>query len=115
MYPALLHGEPGIRPEAETEIETGFDATFFKSRAQFTFTVYQKRIQDLLLQANVAPSLGFNQQWFNGGEFTNQGIEISLLRDADPAPQRLHLEHDGDVLPELQRRERASGPVLHHW
>ena len=76
--PALLHGATTIRPEAETEIETGFDATFFKSRAQFTFTVYQKRIQDLLLQANVAPSLGFNPQWFNGGEFTNQGIELSL-------------------------------------
>ncbi len=78
VYPALSHGATTIRPEAETEIETGFDATFFKSRAQFTFTVYQKRIQDLLLQANLAPSLGFNQQWFNGGEFTNQGVEISL-------------------------------------
>jgi len=78
IYPALLHGNQNIRPEAETEIETGFDATFFKSRAQFTFTVYQKRIQDLLLQANVAPSLGYNSVWFNGGEFTNQGIELSL-------------------------------------
>ncbi len=78
VYPAVLHGSQGIRPEAETEIETGFDATFLKSRAQFTFTVYQKRIQDLLLQAGVAPALGYNTVWFNGGEFTNQGIELSL-------------------------------------
>jgi TonB-linked SusC/RagA family outer membrane protein len=78
VYPALLHGNANIRPEAETEIETGFDATFFKSRAQFTFTLYQKRIQDLLLQASVAPGLGYNSVWFNGGEFTNQGIELSL-------------------------------------
>jgi TonB-dependent starch-binding outer membrane protein SusC len=78
VYPAVLHGNQTIRPEAETEIETGFDATFFKSRAQFTFTLYQKRIQDLLLQASVAPGLGYNSVWFNGGEFTNQGIEMSL-------------------------------------
>jgi hypothetical protein len=26
----------------------------------------------------VAPSQYFNQEWFNGGEFTNQGIELSL-------------------------------------
>ena len=28
--------------------------------------------------AGVAPSLGLQPQWFNGGEFTNQGIEFSL-------------------------------------
>jgi TonB-dependent starch-binding outer membrane protein SusC len=78
VYPEVQHGSPTIRPEAETEIETGFDATFFKSRAQFTFTVYQKRISDLLLQANVAPALGYSSVWFNGGEFTNQGIELAL-------------------------------------
>ncbi len=78
IYPSLLHGSSSIRPEAETEIETGFDATFFHSRAQFSFTLYQKRIQDLLLQANVAPGLGYNSVWFNGGEFTNQGIELSF-------------------------------------
>jgi TonB-dependent SusC/RagA subfamily outer membrane receptor len=78
VFPALLHGDSKIRPEAETEIETGFDATMFKSRAQFSFTVYQKRITDLLLQANVTPSEYFNSQWFNGGEFTNQGIELQL-------------------------------------
>ena len=78
VFPALLHGAATIRPEAETEIETGFDATFFKSRAQFSFTVYQKRITDLLLKANVTPSQYFNSEWFNGGEFTNQGIELSL-------------------------------------
>ncbi len=78
VFPDTLRGNPNIRPEAETEIETGFDATMFNSRAQFGFTVYQKRIQDLLLQAQVAPSQYFNSQWFNGGEFTNQGIELSF-------------------------------------
>jgi len=71
-------GNPAISPETETEIETGFDATMFHSRAQFTFTVYQKRVSNLLLEAGVSPSRGYGTQWLNGGEFTNQGAEISL-------------------------------------
>jgi hypothetical protein len=67
-----------IRPETNAEIETGFDATLFNSRAQFGFTVYQKRISSLLLEASVAPSSGNDAEWFNGGQFTNRGAEISL-------------------------------------
>jgi TonB-linked SusC/RagA family outer membrane protein len=78
VYPNLLVGNSNIAPEHEAETELGFDATMFKSRAQFTFTVYQKQVSNLLLQANVSPSLGFDSQWFNGGEFTNQGIELQL-------------------------------------
>jgi hypothetical protein len=78
VYSNLLIGNPAITPEHEAETELGFDATLFKSRAQFSVTVYQKRISDLLLQANVSPSLGYDQKWFNGGEFTNQGIELQL-------------------------------------
>jgi TonB-linked SusC/RagA family outer membrane protein len=71
-------GNPNVKPESETEIETGFDATMFHSRAQLTFTVYQKRISNLLLLAGVNSSRGYGTQWLNGGEFTNQGAEISL-------------------------------------
>jgi TonB-linked SusC/RagA family outer membrane protein len=72
------HGAPTIRPESETEIEGGLDLTMFDSRLQISPTVYQKRLTDLLLLASVAPSLGYQQQWFNGGQFTNRGIELTL-------------------------------------
>jgi len=75
---AELLGDSAIRPETNTEIETGFDATMLKSRLEFNATVYQKRITDLLLQANISPASGANQQWINGGQFTNQGIELSV-------------------------------------
>ncbi len=78
VFTPLLAGDPTIRPETNAEIETGFDATMFKSRAQFSFTVYQKRISNLLLQAGLAPSSGENAEWINGGQFTNRGAEISL-------------------------------------
>ena len=44
-------GDNNIKPESEQETELGFDATMFQSRAQFSATVYQKRLTSLLLQA----------------------------------------------------------------
>ncbi len=73
-----LLGDPTIKPESEVETELGFDATMLHSRAQFSATVYQKRLSSLLLQAGVAPSFGYLYAYTNGGQFTNQGIELSL-------------------------------------
>jgi TonB-linked SusC/RagA family outer membrane protein len=78
QLPSLL-GDAHVKPESSTETEMGFDATMFKSRAQFSATVYQKRLTSLLLQAGVAPSHGYTNIFLNGGEFTNQGIELSFL------------------------------------
>jgi TonB-dependent starch-binding outer membrane protein SusC len=72
------NGDQNIKPESEAEIETGIDATFFKSRAQISATVYQKRLSNLILQPTVDPSIGFSTEFINGGQFTNQGIELSL-------------------------------------
>jgi TonB-dependent starch-binding outer membrane protein SusC len=71
-------GDANIKPESEQEIETGFDATVLHSRAQLSATIYQKRLTSLLLQAGVAPSYGYATTFINGGEFTNQGLELSL-------------------------------------
>jgi len=75
--PASL-GDANLKPESEQEIELGFDATMFKSRAQFSVSAYQKRLTNLLLQGGVAPSHGYSQTFVNGGEFTNQGLEVSF-------------------------------------
>ena len=71
-------GASNIKPESSQETELGFDATVLHSRAQFTATVYQKRLTNLLLQAGVSPSHGYSTLFENGGEFTNQGLELSL-------------------------------------
>jgi hypothetical protein len=71
-------GNSNARPEAETEMETGFDLTMLHSRLEFSPTIYQKQLSDLLLYASVPPSLGYSTQFINGGKFTNQGIELSL-------------------------------------
>ena len=74
----LVAGDPGIKPETNTDFEGGVDVTLFKGKLTFNATAYQKRITDLLLQAQALPSLGFDEQWINGGEITNQGLELQL-------------------------------------
>jgi hypothetical protein len=74
----LALGDPNIEPEREIEVESGVDATFFKSRAQLSATVYQKQVSNLILLDETSPSLGYDSQWINGGMFTNQGIELQL-------------------------------------
>lgn len=70
--------DPDLHPEREKEIETGFDAAMFDSRLALSATYYQKNNTDLLLQARLAPSMGFTTRVFNGGEIRNRGVEASL-------------------------------------
>lgn len=75
----LRAGDPDIKPERQREIETGFDAQIAKGRAQLSFSVYQRKISDLLLDQQVAPSFGQATRIFNsGGTLRNRGIEIGL-------------------------------------
>jgi TonB-dependent starch-binding outer membrane protein SusC len=67
-----------IRPERQRELEFGFDATMFKSRANIEVTAFEKRISDLLLRRNLAPVSGFTTQVFNGGVMRTRGIELGL-------------------------------------
>jgi TonB-linked SusC/RagA family outer membrane protein len=75
---AQIAGDKNIRPETNTDYEGGVDLTLFKSRAELSGTVYQKRVTNLLLEETVLPSSGFTNAWTNGGQITNQGLELSL-------------------------------------
>ncbi len=87
QYRSLRLGDPGIKPERNTEIEGGFDAAFGSQTWTLGVTVYQKTITDLLLEASVAPSTGYRTRIFNGGELRNRGVEaavaVSPVRKAD--------------------------------
>ncbi len=74
----LVAGDADIQPERQTEIEGGFDATLWGGRSSLTFTVYQKTIDDLILERTAAPSSGFQTQLFNGGQLRNRGVEAEL-------------------------------------
>lgn len=78
LTPSEFAGDPNVRPETNTSIETGFDLTMFKGRAGLNATIFQKRITNLLLPQSVLPSSGFETAYLNGGQLTNQGLELGL-------------------------------------
>lgn len=73
-----IRGVDNIKPERQKEIEGGFDIALNNGVASLEFTVYQKRIEDMLLQRELEPSTGFSFESFNAGEMRNRGVEVSL-------------------------------------
>jgi TonB-dependent starch-binding outer membrane protein SusC len=71
-------GDPNIKPEKQTELETGIDFSILHSRLNFEVTFYNKKIFDFLLLATVPPSSGFSTKYVNAGDLRNQGIEAGL-------------------------------------
>ncbi len=74
----VIAGDPDIEPERQSEIELGFDATMLDERATLEFSVYEKKVTELLLERTLAPSTGVDTQIFNGGELRNRGVEVAL-------------------------------------
>lgn len=71
-------GQPGIKPERQTEFETGIDFSVLKDRLGFVLTYYEKTIDDFLMQSVPAASSGFTSAWVNAGNLRNRGVELGL-------------------------------------
>ncbi|MBO4605212.1 MAG: TonB-dependent receptor [Bacteroidales bacterium] len=86
---AIWSGIPntGLKWETTSQLDLGFDGSFFDERLGLTFDWYYKHTSDLLRQRNIAPSSGYDKMWVNDGEILNTGIEITIdgtiYRDRD--------------------------------
>ena len=78
LVQAATLGNPGIRPERMHEVEYGLDAAGLDDRVRFEGTIYDRRIKDLLVRAQLAQSTGVNQQNINGGTMQSKGTELAL-------------------------------------
>jgi len=67
-----------LRPEIQTEVETGFDLSLLKGRAALEFSYFNKRINDLLVTATLANSTGYGIRIFNGGSMESRGYEAAI-------------------------------------
>jgi len=76
--PSTVAGNPGIKPETSNETEGGFDVQFLNGRMAFSGTYFNKRVEDLILSASVAPTTGFTTKYVNGGTLVNKGTELAL-------------------------------------
>jgi TonB-linked SusC/RagA family outer membrane protein len=72
-------GNPDLEPEVGTELELGFDASFFDERLGVQFTYYDQTRDRAIIQVPVRPSLGFpGSQFQNIGRITNSGVELGV-------------------------------------
>src|SRR6185295_9676674 len=75
---STILANPDIKPERQKELEFGTDMAFFKGRLSFTLNVYNKKVNDLLINRVFAPTTGFSSFLSNLGSLENKGFEIVL-------------------------------------
>lgn len=71
-------GVPDLRWETTAQTNLGIDFGFFNQRVNGGIDFYYKRTKDLLLNAEMALSTGFNKVQQNIGEVENRGLEFSI-------------------------------------
>jgi TonB-dependent starch-binding outer membrane protein SusC len=74
--PTITRGNLSVRPETQIELELGFDANFFKDRVTVEFNVFDKKVQDLIIEKPLALTTGFDNTLENVGNLSNKGIEF---------------------------------------
>jgi outer membrane receptor protein involved in Fe transport len=74
----IQRGDASIKPEKQTELETGIDFSLLNGKLAFEFTYYNKKIYDFLMLAGLPASSGFSTKWVNAGDLRNRGIELGL-------------------------------------
>jgi len=75
--PATI-GNPNIKPERLNEFEVGMDGAFLGDRMSLEATYYNRKLTDLLVRPQLAPSSGITGTTVNGGEMTTKGYEFGL-------------------------------------
>jgi TonB-linked SusC/RagA family outer membrane protein len=75
---STVGGNPLIQPENATEIEAGVDFGLFNNRVTGEFTVYKKKVFNLIQPLTLAPNTGVTSITTNLADMENKGIELSL-------------------------------------
>lgn len=78
-------GNSELRPEFTTEYEAGIETKLFGNRIGLDATYYFRSTTDQIVDANIAPSTGYNNTTINVGEVTNEGWELGLDLNVLPA------------------------------
>lgn len=80
-YPGIYHSNlasSDLRWETTKQTNIGLDMGFFNNRISTVVDYYKKNTTDLLLYAEMAPSVGYEQVYQNVGEVQNQGLEFAI-------------------------------------
>ena len=78
-------GNPNLKNELSKDFEVGTELRFFSNRIGLDLAYYKKVTTDLIFDATIAGSSGFDIQTTNLGQITNSGVELQL--DLTPVKQ----------------------------
>ncbi|MBC3785840.1 SusC/RagA family TonB-linked outer membrane protein [Spirosoma utsteinense] len=81
LVPSTVLGNVTIQPERATELEYGIDFGLFNNRITGEFTLYNKKVFDLIQPLTTAPTTGVTSTQINAADLTNRGLEFSLGAD----------------------------------
>jgi TonB-linked SusC/RagA family outer membrane protein len=71
-------GNPDLKWEVAEQLDIGYDLGLFNGRIELTAEVYRKTTNDLLLNAQLPGTTGFQTVFKNIGKLRNEGLELSL-------------------------------------
>jgi hypothetical protein len=71
-------GNPNLKNELSKDFEIGTELRFFGNRVGLDLAYYNKVTTDLIFDATIAGSSGFDIQTTNLGQITNSGVELQL-------------------------------------
>jgi TonB-linked SusC/RagA family outer membrane protein len=78
LIPSTILGNPQIKPERATELEYGLDFGLFNNRITGEFTLYNKKVIDLIQPLTTAPTTGVTSTNINAADLVNRGLEFTL-------------------------------------
>jgi TonB-dependent starch-binding outer membrane protein SusC len=77
-YPNRL-GNVNVKWETSEQTDLGFDAHFLNGKLQTSFDYYTKNTKDWLIAAPIQATAGADAPFINGGDVTNNGVELGLI------------------------------------
>ncbi|MFD1628328.1 SusC/RagA family TonB-linked outer membrane protein [Pseudopedobacter beijingensis] len=77
MFPGSL-GNKDLKWETTSQVDLGYDIAFLKNKVALTIDAYRKTTDNLLLNANVPYSFGYQRAFKNIGKIRNEGLEFSV-------------------------------------
>ncbi|SFT38637.1 TonB-linked outer membrane protein, SusC/RagA family [Algoriphagus locisalis] len=69
---------PNIKPSFAHSYEAGVDFKFYEGRVGLSFTYYNQRNENQILNLDVSGTSGFGSATINAGEIVNKGLELAI-------------------------------------
>ncbi|WP_339752352.1 SusC/RagA family TonB-linked outer membrane protein [Algoriphagus aquimarinus] len=69
---------PNIKPSFAHSYEAGVDFKFYEGRVGLSFTYYNQRNENQILNLDISGTSGYGSATINAGEIVNRGLEIAL-------------------------------------